>query len=178
MNDRPGVVRTALSGAQHGRTGQALRKLQGRILGHDKDAPKRNHQQNAQQSAAQGDEGGEDDIKALPHPNQDQGWHGKDNPGGQRLPGRGGRLSLVGFENRPATQHDPQEQHGQDRSRDRSRDGHADSQPQVDVGRAHDDRQDQTDEDGPQGQFRRVGCLHALSDHGRAARFCSTKRVV
>ncbi|MNT61406.1 hypothetical protein D3C72_1990510 [compost metagenome] len=112
----------------------------------------RDAEQHAQHAAGRADRQRLPEREALPVAQHHQPGQDKDDRR-QGARGRGLRLHHVVFEDIGAGE-EPQHGHRDHGSRDRRREGQADLQAQVDVGGGEHDRDQRTEDDAAQGQFR------------------------
>ena len=137
---------TALfTGQQNVCTGGAFRVQQGGVLLDDQGVAQGHHEQNAQNAAAQGDQGDLQDAglvaQALFCP-QEQCGHGEDGTGGQALACGTDGLHHVALQNGVLLEQDADHAHRNDCCRDGGRNSHADAQAQISVCSAEDHGQD------------------------------------
>ena len=108
---------------------------------HDQCVAQRHHEQNAQNTAAQGDQGDLQDAGLVAQTlfcPQEQRGHGEDGTGGQALACGADGLHHIALQNGVLLEQDADHAHGNDCCRDGGRDSHADAQTQISVCSAED----------------------------------------
>ena len=145
---------TAFSRCQHLGARHALRVPKVRPLD-DERLPHRHHEDDTQQPPEQRDEGGWPEFELLPCPDEQQRRDSEDHPGRERLSGRGHGLHHIVFEDRRPPEQRAKQRHAHDRGRNGCGDRQARVEPEVHVGRAHDDAEDGAKGDRDPGQLSR-----------------------
>ncbi|OPZ68357.1 MAG: hypothetical protein BWY83_02339 [bacterium ADurb.Bin478] len=130
-------------------TGQTFRKFQRFVV--DERLTQHNDEQDAKNAAHQHQHGALEIVQILPDTGKDKSGNGENGACGQRLSHCAGGSGHVFFQN--SALEDAQHGHGDDSRRKSGCHGHAGPEPQVGIGRAQDDRQDDAQQNRPEGQL-------------------------
>lgn len=142
---------------QHLCTRLSFRIGQHAVLLHDERTAQRNHEQHAENAAAQRDQAdlqqAGDIAQPLVRPHEQRGQR-ENRAGRHRLTGGTDGLNHVVFQNRIPLEHHADDAHGDNRRGDGRRDGHADAQTQIRVGATEQNGKQAAENDGDRRKLR------------------------